>query len=154
MGKKKIILIIVTIIFIISLITYKTYMEKNIIKEVVIEFGSNLKKVSLQSPEDKLIKDINKYYKDYVTRELLNKWLTNPSKVPGRSFSSPWPEEIEIKKIKNIGGDKYRVIGIVKEVTSKELVKGEPLNRYQVELIVKKIKNKWLISDYRRLPCN
>ena len=51
------------------------------VERVVEGFGSVLQKVSLQGPTEEVKKSIQENYSPYVTSDLLERWLENPSKA-------------------------------------------------------------------------
>jgi len=121
--------------------------EENVIK-LVEDFGSTLKNVSLLAPRDLVIEAIEANYSPYVTDELMQSWLAHPRRAPGRTTSSPWPERIEITEVVRLSEGEFSVKGRIVEVTSSEAGGGAAVYR-PVELIVRKVGNKWLIDDIR-----
>lgn len=119
------------------------------VKATVRQFGEQLKKISLQAPDSLIAPQIQKIYKPYVMKELLQKWVANPASAPGRIASSPWPKKIRIKKVSKVNGQLYRVKGKVIYITSLEKVKGGAAMRKKVIIEVKKAnKGQWQISKY------
>jgi hypothetical protein len=121
--------------------------DKAEVKSLVEEFGSKLKDVSLLAPKDILESSMKESYGDLVAPELLNKWLSDPTNAPGRLTSSPWPDRIEIKDIEKISDSEYKVNGEIVEITSTERPGTGAAARRQVIITVKKIENRWVISD-------
>lgn len=121
--------------------------EVEIIENLVKNFGDNLKMVSLLAPEDMLRESMEKYYGQFISESLLEKWLKEPSKALGRLTSSPWPEGIDVLNIEKLSKDQYRVEGQVIEVTSQEMDKNEAFNKYDLILIVKFDGDKWIIDE-------
>lgn len=120
--------------------------EKNEVVEFVQGFGEQLKMVSLLAPED-IIKDTMKeYYGDYVSSELIEKWVKDPANAPGRQVSSPWPERIDVLSAEKADENEYIVKGTIIEVTSVELKEGGSAARRPVTLNVNKIDGKWVIT--------
>ena len=115
---------------------------------MVEDFGSTLKNVSLLAPRDLVIEAIEANYSPYVTDELMQSWLAHPRRAPGRTTSSPWPERIEITEVVRLSEGEFSVKGRIVEVTSSEAGGGAAVYR-PVELIVRKVGNKWLIDDIR-----
>lgn len=114
--------------------------------KLVEDFGKTLKNVSLLAPRDVIIQAIQDNYSPYVTDELIQKWLNHPRMAPGRTTSSPWPDRIEITEIQRISEDEYSVKGRIAEVTSTEAESGGAAAYRPVELIVRKVGNKWMID--------
>lgn len=121
--------------------------EKYQIIKIVDGFGRKLKNVPLLAPKEILIKSIKDNYGIYVTDRLLEKWIKDPSKAPGRLTSSPWPDRIEIKSICKIDELTYKVKGEIIEITSNEVISDGVAIRRPIILIVRKINNYWLIDE-------
>ena len=90
------------------------------ITNLVKDFGSNLKLVSLLAPKDTLEKEMKENYSEFVSEKLIEKWLSDPENAPGRLTSSPWPDRIEVEDIEKVSENEYKVEGKVIEVTSNE----------------------------------
>jgi len=114
------------------------------IENVVEGLGSVLQKVSLQGPEEEVKKSMQENYSAYVTPELLEKWIQNPLKAPGRLTSSPWPERIEIKNVERLAEEAYKVEGEIIEVTN-AAKENEVAARRPVTFVLENIEGKWLI---------
>lgn len=119
---------------------------ENEIKALVENFGSKLQLVSLLAPKDMVKKSMQSNYSNYVTKQLLLKWINSPDKAPGRMTSSPWPDRIEVKSVKKLLKNEYEVKGEIIEVTSVEKVNNGIFAKRQIMLTVVKINNKWLIN--------
>jgi hypothetical protein len=135
-----------------NLFEQKTIMVKTIkaedeIRKLVTGFGSKLQKVSLLAPKELQVKSMNANYKAYVAAQLLAKWTKAPASAPGRYGSSPWPDRIEVKSIKKLSTNEYRVKGSIVEITSVELVNKGVFDRRAISLTVVKQNNRWLISS-------
>ncbi len=121
--------------------------EEEVIK-LVEDFGRTLKNVSLLAPRDVVIQEIEENYTPYVTDELMQRWIAHPRRAPGRTTSSPWPDRIEITEVEKQSEDEYLVKGRIAEVSSTEAEGGGGAAAFRpVELIVRKIENKWLIDE-------
>lgn len=121
--------------------------DETIIKDLITQFGSKLQNVSLLADKKEIKKSMEENYKDFVTEELLEKWINEPVNAPGRLTSSPWPDRIEIKEIKKLKEDSYQVKGEIIEITSGEKDKNEAASKRSIALILKKVDNHWLIDD-------
>ncbi len=119
----------------------------NEVKDVVEGFGKKLREVSLLAPEEILGKSMAENYGDFVSQELIAKWLKDPQNAPGRLTSSPWPDRIEIRFIIMIAEKEYEVKGSIIEITSKEVAGGGIAAERPVALAVKKSGDQWLIDD-------
>lgn len=117
------------------------------VRTLVSSFGQALKMVSLLAPPETVAADMEKYYAEYVTPELLQKWQGDPEQAPGRVSSSPWPERIDILSVEEISDTEYTVNGEVVEVTSVELTQGGIAAKRPVTLTVQKPEDRFLISD-------
>ena len=120
--------------------------DKEIVKDVITDFGSKLQNVSLLAPSDLLSKSIKENYADFVSPTLLKEWMNNPQKAPGRMTSSPWPDRIEIRSIEKSAKNSFKVKGEVIEITSVEKENGGIAGKQPLSLIVEKINNSWLIN--------
>lgn len=147
------IIIAVIVVLMAAFIIYSIYNDNSLNDEndevikLVEEFGSTLKNVSLLAPRDVVVKSIEDNYGPYVTKKLLQKWLNDPRKAPGRISSSPWPERIEVAEVDRLSDGEYSVKGRIIEVTSTEVEGGGEAAIRPVELIVRKMYNKWLIDE-------
>lgn len=125
--------------------------EERAVREVVERFGARLQAVPLSVPNESVVaKQIRKEYGALVTPELLQSWATNPRNAPGRAVSSPWPEEIEILKAREVEEGLFRVEGEVIYMSSAEIANGGAAYRERVVLNVRKGRDgTWRISDYK-----
>lgn len=120
--------------------------DEQAVKALVEGFGKKLQMVSLLAPKETVVKSIQENYSDYVTPELLQKWMAEPQNAPGRLGSSPWPDHIGIFSIEPGNNDQYTVNGELFEVTSVELAYGGAAAKRPVTLSVRKTDSRWLIS--------
>lgn len=116
------------------------------VKILVLNFGKRLVMVSLQSPLAP--QDIKDQYSEFVSPALLQTWINNVTKAPGRVVSSPWPDRIEVTTLTKEASDKYAITGSVVEITSVEMVKGGAAAKIPVRIVVQKIQGQWLITEY------
>jgi len=114
------------------------------IENVVEGFGSVLQKVSLQGPAEEVKKSMQENYSEYVSPELLERWIQNPLKAPGRLTASPSPDRIEIKNVERLAEEAYKVEGEIIEITSAEK-KNEVAARRPVTFVFENTEGKWLI---------
>lgn len=117
------------------------------VENIVRGFGSKLKMVSLLAPDDLLKESMTENYGKLVTKDLLEKWIKNPSEAPGRAVSSPWPDRIEIESSEKVSDNKYKIKGFIIEVTSAEKTSGEIAAKREITLDVEKIDGSWIISN-------
>jgi len=68
----------------------------------------------------KASKRIEAHYGKWISPKLLEAWLSDPSKAPGRWVSGPWPDRIEIGEITFVSEHVYEVTGNIIEVTGVE----------------------------------
>jgi len=92
--------------------------EESQVRTLIENFGSKLKEVYISDPKEIASAKIKEIYAPFVTDELLLTWTNDPSKVPGRLTSSPWPERIEIRSIKKFDLNEYEVDGDIISLTS------------------------------------
>jgi hypothetical protein len=123
--------------------------EKVLIENLVKSFGEKLKMVSLLATEDMVKESIKEYYGEFVSHELLEKWLSDPAKALGRTTSSPWPERIDIISVEKLSDAEYEVKGNIIEVTSVEMAQGSIAASRPATLIIRNIDGKWLIDDIK-----
>ncbi|MGI6686422.1 MAG: hypothetical protein ACOX47_13310 [Bacillota bacterium] len=116
--------------------------NKAAVADLIEGFGSKLQTVSLLAQEDILEKSMQENYADYVSPELMEKWLEDPLQAPGRLTSSPWPDRIDIKNIEKLSELAYEVQGEIIEVTSAE--EGITVKR-PITLTVENTERHWLI---------
>lgn len=113
-------------------------------REVVERFGERMRLVSLLAPDTVRDREIREAYADLVTPSLLEAWLADRSRAPGRETSSPWPERIEVRSVAAENGAACVVEGDVVHVTSV----GQETFREPVTLRV--VENGgWRIAEYR-----
>jgi beta-lactamase regulating signal transducer with metallopeptidase domain len=115
--------------------------------DLVENFGLQFRKVRLMDPTEIVIRDISENYSDFVTDELLEKWMGNPETAPGRAASSPWPDRIEISSAKKLSDTEYSVSGALIWITSVELVNGGASGVQPIRLNVIKNGSEWKISN-------
>ncbi len=121
--------------------------DEQAVRTLVEGFGKKLQMVSLLAPKETAAKSMQENYSDYVTPELLQKWMADPQNAPGRLGSSPWPDHIGILNIEPGNNDQYIVNGELFEVTSVELAYGGAAAKRPVTMTVRKTDGRWLISS-------
>lgn len=121
--------------------------EKNEVIKFVQNFGEQLKMVSLLAPEDILKETMNEYYGEYVSPELIEKWLKDPVAAPGKLTSSPWPGRIDVLSVEKIAENEYIVKGNIVEFTSVEMEEGGIAAKREITLNIKRIDDKFIIND-------
>lgn len=121
--------------------------EKNGVIKVVQNFGEQLKMVSLLAPEDILKETMNEYYGEYVSPELIEKWLKDLVAAPGKLTSSPWPGRIDVLSVEKIAENEYIVKGNIVEFTSVEMEEGGIAAKREITLNIKRIDDKFIIND-------
>lgn len=124
-------------------------LDKQAVTNLVLEFGKKLTSVSLLTPADTVSKSIQDNYGGYVSPRLLDAWVKEPLKAPGRYTSSPWPDRIEVISAKKVSAGAYEVQGEIIEITSIEKTNRGVAARQPITLAVKKIDNRWLIDDVK-----
>ena len=121
--------------------------EKNEVIKFVQGFGGQLKMVSLLASEDILKETMNEYYGDYVSAELIERWLADPVTAPGKLTSSPWPGRIDVLTVEKTAENKYVVKGNIVEFTGVEMVEGGIAAKREITLNVNEIDDKWVIVE-------
>jgi membrane-bound inhibitor of C-type lysozyme len=116
------------------------------IRQVVDDFGRQLKNVSLLAPEEQVREDMEEHYGDLVVYESIKKWFSNPLEAPGRLTSSPWPEKIEIDTISEEAEGKYLVKGKIIEITSIEEYKGGKAAERKIDIFLAEFDGDRLIT--------
>ena len=120
--------------------------EEAEIRDLVESFGKRLQDVSLQAPD--AAQEIQVQYSEFVSPALLEMWMNDVSKTPGRIVSSPWPDRIEITSLAEDGSSRYVITGFLIEVTSVEVINGGAAARIPVRVVVQKSQGRWLITEY------
>jgi hypothetical protein len=120
--------------------------EEAEITELVEKFGTRLQMVSLLAPD--AVQELQKQYAEFVSPALLEAWLNDISKAPGRMVSSPWPDRIEITNLSSESSDRYEITGYIVEITSTEVGSGETPAKIPVRIVVQRAQGGWLISEY------
>ncbi len=120
--------------------------ENNEVIKFIQGFGQQLKMVSLTAPEDVLKSTMEKYFGDYVSAGLMEKWLSDPANAPGRLTSSPWPGRIDVLSTEKTAENEYVVKGTIVEFTSVEMEDGGFAAKKAITLKVEKINGKWIIT--------
>lgn len=120
--------------------------EEAEIRDLVESFGKRLQAVWLQSPN--VVQEMKEQYSEFVSPALLETWMGDLSKAPGRVVSSPWPDRIEITTLAKEGLDKYVVTGFIVEVTSVEVASGGAAAKIPVRIVVQKVRDRWVIVEY------
>jgi hypothetical protein len=126
--------------------TANTADEEAEIRDLVENFGKRLQDVSLLAPD--AAQEIQDQYSEFVSSSLLEKWMSNVSKAPGRVVSSPWPDHIDIATLLKEGSERYVITGFIVEVTSVEVVNGGAAAKIPIRLVVKDGQGSWLITEF------
>ena len=121
--------------------------ENEVVSSIAKDFGSKLQTVSLLAPKDIVAKSMQESYGNLVSQALIEKWISDPLKAPGRLTSSPWPDRINILDIAKSSKDMYEVKGEIIEITSVEKANGGVAAKRPITLVVKKNESHWLIDD-------
>lgn len=127
--------------------------ERKEVQNLVETFGKRLQNVSLLASQDALRRSLEDNYGHLVSspQVMIAQWvaeaLDDPTKVPGRLTSSPWPDRIEILSVNKISEYVYEVKGEVIEITSKETT-SDPTKRSITILVEKRrdLGNRFVIS--------
>jgi hypothetical protein len=120
--------------------------EEAEIRELVENFGARLQIVSLLAPD--AAQELKKQYSEFVSPALLEVWVDDVSKAPGRMVSSPWPDRIEITALSSEGFERYEITGFIVEVTSTEVGTGEAAAKIPIRMVVQREQGAWLITEF------
>ncbi|MGH8160900.1 MAG: hypothetical protein ACRESR_01880 [Gammaproteobacteria bacterium] len=121
-------------------------------RRVVIRFGERLKSVDTLAPRDLVRRAMRRNYGDLVTGELLRDWLANPKSAPGKTVSSPWPQSIEIERIRCSTAGHCEASGYVRYVTSVEMTHGGAFWKRSITLDLLREQSGWRISRVKEQP--
>lgn len=122
--------------------------EQNAARNVVEQFGGQLKNVSLLGEPAAVTAAMEQYYKPYVTSSLLSQWEKDSTKAPGRLTSSPSPDRIEVSTITR-DGSSYAVDGNIIETAS-----AGPAVSTGIKLRLDYSGGKWMIADWSGGPAH
>lgn len=117
------------------------------ITDIVENFGSKLNRIPFSSSIDTVKNSITITYSDLVTPELLQSWLSDISKVPGRINPGPWLDYIEIDSMTEIKTDFYLVRGYIVERNGSDKKAGYLVEKRKVTISLMKTDYKWLINN-------
>ena len=124
------------------------------VRNLVLEFGSKMQQIALQSPDSALSRAYRAHYGTIVANSLIIEWVKNRTRAPGRLTSSPWPERIEILNLARKSPRAFLVDAEIVERTSAEAA-GDA-GRIPIRLAIWKAARQWRINDYdqgeRRSP--
>lgn len=119
--------------------------------EAVTRFGERLRLVSTTAPRAAIAASVREHYADVVTPDLLEDWLEEPGRAPGREVSSPWPERIEVHEIYDDDDGDCVVVGEIVYVTSADAGTGGVAAREPVVLNVERASGgRWLVDEVDR----
>ena len=120
------------------------------IRELVETFGSHMQHIPLLGTQEEITQAMEEHYGPLVTSpvliaELVADALEDPTQVPGRLTSSPFPHRIRITTTEDLSRYTTRVTGEVEEVTSD----GTIVHTQPITLLVEKRRdrgNRWFIA--------
>lgn len=144
---KKTVAIVILVLIIIGIVAYGHSRNEDSIRatidsteearNLVIDFGEEMKNVSLLAPSDILAASMDAHYGKYLAPELLSSWKHDPSTALGREVSNPYPDRIEIGSVTVDDGNEYTVVGRVIEITSDQAGTGNVTDTYEVTFTLK-----------------
>lgn len=117
------------------------------VRSIVENFGKKLQMVSLQAPKDLLEKSMKENYGEFVSKELIAKWIGDPLNSPGRLTSSPWPDRIEILDTKKLSANEYQVNGKIIEIVNAENLTTSIAANRPIAIVLKKVDKSWIITE-------
>jgi len=122
-------------------------------EEVVKEFGTHLKNVSLLGEAEDVARAMEEHYGPFVDPDTLAAWKADPQSAPGRLTSSPWPDRIDVAATGTpIGSNEYRVEGVVVEMTSDNILYGGETIGYPVVVMLKHNASWQIVSFASAMP--
>ena len=119
--------------------------EEAAVRLIVEGFGQRMQNVELLSGE--VQSQIRNQYGPFASNDMIEQWLEEPSRAPGREVSSPGPARIEVYTIEPEGEDTYRVHAWVKYVTAED-GPGEASAEQPISLLVSYNGSAWVIVNY------
>ena len=128
-----------------------TDITQEAVGSVVTNFAQKLQFVSILAPTSSASLAIADNYSGLVASGLLARWESAPSKAPGRTVSSPWPDHIVVNSVTAVNSSTYNVQGNVVEITSEELANGGTFDQYPVSATVQQIGGNWMITGWERI---
>ncbi len=120
--------------------------EEQQVRALVAELGKRLHQVSILAPT--AVADIEKYYGDLISPELLAGWQKDPQRAPGLVTPNAWPDRIEIKQVERADDGAYDVQGQVIEVSR---AGGSPVSSYSIIFKIRNRDGRWLITGCVKL---
>lgn len=124
------------------------------VRNLVLEFGSQMKQITLQGPDSALSRSYRTHYGTIVANSLIIEWVKDRTRAPGRHTSSPWPERVEILNLARKSPRAFLVDAEIVERTSADAA-GDA-GRIPIRLAVWKAARQWRINGYdqaeRRSP--
>lgn len=111
------------------------------VRTLIGAFGNQLDTVSLFAPD--AAEEIRAAYGPYATPELIDAWIADPMRAPGRLTSSPWPDHIDITSVTMTSPTSYMVEGTIALVTS-----GGDAGTVPVSITVEEREGRFLITAY------
>ena len=129
-----------------SQVQQNTQADEAAVRAVVVQFGSNLDKVSTLSPTAG--GEIAAAYGPYVSSSLLSIWQKTPAIAPGKLVSSPWPDHIDIRSVQKTDAY-YHVEGTIVLMTEADKVQNSNSGSIPAHMIVSKSDNRWKISTFQ-----
>ncbi|MDE3155269.1 MAG: hypothetical protein KGN76_09205 [Acidobacteriota bacterium] len=115
------------------------------VRALVTRFGAQLQNVSLLAPD--VPQELDTTYGSLVDPSLLAAWKKDVQSAPGRLTSSPWPDHIEIHRVRRTATG-YSVTASVVYMTSNEVEHGGDAGTDAVVITVRRIGGRWLIASY------
>lgn len=126
-----------------------TTKDQTAVSTIVTSFGTKMQMVSLLAPTSSVAQAMESDYASYVSPALLAQWVADPSRAPGRTTSSPWPDHITITSVTQSDPGVYTVQGNVIELTSNEVEHGGIADQYPVTATVQQENGAWVITSWK-----
>lgn len=122
--------------------------DERAVRSLIADFGKHMQKVSLLASDAS--STIATEYAPFVSPDLIAAWQKDPTKAPGRTTSSPWPDHIEITQMTPQGAG-YIVQGAIILMTSNEVEHGGNAGIIPVYIQVVRLDGKWQIVAYQEV---
>jgi ABC-type Fe2+-enterobactin transport system substrate-binding protein len=121
---------------------------KTIVAAMTTDFGASMKMVSILTDKPSVLaEEMDKYYRPYVSQELLEEWRADSRIALGRQTSSPYPAGIDIQSVTKINSTTIKVTGTVNEVANNAEGIVETVSTYPVTLTYEYLDDTWKMTE-------
>lgn len=117
--------------------------DEQYITSLVKDFGNHLKNVTVGQDVMLLTAHIQREYSPFITTPLLERWVANPTDVPGVTTPGIIPTHLEIMSMVKVG-DYYQISGeVIYQAQEKEY------ERRKVFILVSGLEGAWKIAEFQ-----